>query len=208
MMPSSHGSIAETPQGAPQQAEASAAEPAPTSDYDEWEMEERLRHLDRVYARSPLSGPLSRSGSYQFRIDAQHSPIPREQPVAKQPTGPGPSWLARLGRLILGLGLSVTVCGGCLMMWAQYGARPDLMPIGIPIAVVGQILLLLGLVSQFDSAGRESRQTAEPIRNRPPLPIGNTNYRFDDGPNASPQLTDLAARLEELSRKLDNREER
>jgi hypothetical protein len=208
MMPSSHGCPVGTPSRESEQAEKPAPEPPPTSDYDEWEMEERLRHLDRVYARNPLNGPLSRSESPQFRIDAQHAPIPRQQPVAPHPTSSGPGWLARLGRLALGLGVSVTVCGACLMIWSHYGARPDLMPLGIPIAVAGQVLLLLGLVTQFDSTGRESRPAPEPTRTRPPLPIGNTNYRFDDGPDVSPQLTDLAARLDELTRKLEEREER
>ncbi len=76
------------------------------------------------------------------------------------------------------------------------------MPMGIPIAVVGQVLLLLGLVFQFDSTGKASRQTPEPVRSRPTLPTDNPNYRLDNGPD--PQLTDLAARLDELTRKLDN----
>ena len=197
MMSPSPGRPGESPSGT-EQAKPSA------SDYDEWEMEERLRHLDRLYARAPSKGPLSHSESGQFRIDAQHTSVPREQPAAALPTEQGPSWLARIGRLALGIGLSVTVCGGCLMAWAHYGARPDLMPMGIPIAVVGQILLLVGLVFQFDSAGKASRQAPEPVRSRPTLPMDNTNYRLDDGPTTSLQLTDLAARLDELTRKLDN----
>lgn len=207
MMPSSHGSLGPPSEREAEEDKRPASEPAPTSDYDEWEMEERLRHLDRMYARSPLGGPITRSGSHHFRIDTQHSPVPREQPVAAPPPELGPSWLVRLGRLGLAFGLSVTVCGASLMIWAHYGARPDLMPMGIPIAVVGQILLLLGLVLQFDSPARESHKAVEPTRTRPTLSIGDSDYRFDDGPGGSPQLTDLAARLDELSRKLDNRGE-
>ena len=206
-MPSSHGSLGPPPDKASEQPQNRTTEPAPKSDYDEWEMEERLRHLDRMYARSPQSGPLPRSNSYQIRIDAGHAPIPREQPVAAPPQQQGPSWLARLGRLGLAFGLSITVCGACLMIWAHYGARPDLMPMGIPIAVVGQILLLLGLVLQFDSPARETREASEQARPRAALPSGNTSYRFDTAPDSSPQLTDLAARLDELARKLDNRGE-
>lgn len=206
-MPSSGGSVGPPPEKEPEQPKKLTPEPAPKSDYDEWEMEERLRHLDRMYARSPLRGPLPRSDSYQIRIDAQHAPIPRERPVAAPPQQQGPSWLVRLGRLGLAFGLSITVCGACLMIWAHYGARPDLMPMGIPIAVVGQILLLLGLVLQFDSPARETREVAEPVPPRATLPSGNTSYRFDNAPDSSPQLTDLAARLDELARKLDNRGE-
>ena len=207
MMPSSIG----TPESSPRDTEEtndSNPNPAPVTDYDEWEMEERLRHLDRIYARSPLKGPLSLSDSSYFRVDSQHAPVPREQPVAPpQPAQTAPSLLARLGRLALGFGLSVTVCGGCLMIWAHYGARPDLMPLGIPIAVVGQIFLLFGLVLQFDSPARESSQTPKPSQNQPTLPLGNSIYRFDNAPSSSPDLTDLAARLDELSRRLDNHDE-
>ncbi len=205
MMPSSDGRPAETPQEEPQEAGPSIAKPPPTSDYDEWEMEERLRHLDRVYARNPLSGPLSRSGTPQFRIDSQHPPVPREQPVRVRPAEARPSWLARLGRLGLGLGLAITVCGACLMIWAHHGGRPDLMPIGVPIAVAGLVLLLVGLVFQFDEATDKPHPAAKAPRGQYPLSMGDTSVRFDAGPDGSPQLTDLAARLDELSRKLDDK---
>ena len=209
MMPSSNGNRDGTPTQT-ENANESPPDSAPVSDYDEWEMEERLRHLDRLYARNPLRGPLTQSESNHFRIDARHAPIPREQPASTaQPTEPEPepSWLVRIGRLALGLGLSITVCGACLAIWAHHGARPDLMPLGIPIAVVGQILLLLGLVFQFDSTAKKPRLAPAPAPTRPTLPTGNTFYRFDDGPDPSPQLTELAARLDELSRRLDNRGE-
>ncbi len=206
-VPSSHGSVTEHPVAASGEAKPSAAESPPVSDYDEWEMEERLRHLDRVYARTPLRGPLSQSGSHQFRIDSQHTAVPREQVVIQRLPESRPSWIARLGRLGLGLGLSITVCGGCLMAWAHYGARPDLMSMGIPIAVVGQVFLLIGLVLQLDSSATRPQPTESP-RPRLPIPLGDSNIRIDDGPGTSPQLQDLAARLDELSRKLDDKGDR
>ena len=179
----------------------------PVSEYDEWEMEERLRHLDRIYARSSHSGPLYSPSGNQFRIDAGHSPLSPGLVRDAAPSERKPGRLVRFGRGVFALGLAVTVCGGCLAGWGYFGARPDLLPLGIPIAVAGQILLLFGLVLQYDSSPDESPATSQPPRSRPQYSKGDTNYRFDEGPNTSPQLTDLAARLEELSRRLDERDE-
>lgn len=204
----SYGKVLEPPHGPSEDAGPSTVESGPRSDYDEWEMEERLRHLDRIYARSPLSGPLSSSTSPQFRIDSMHRSVPRNRPVAAPPAEPRLSGLARFGRVVLGLGLAVTVCGGCLMAWGNYGARPDLLPMGIPIAVAGQILLLAGLVLQLDSPTSAPRPAAKSVRSRRRDITGDANLRFDSIPDATRQLTALAARLDELSRKFEDREER
>ncbi len=207
-MPSSHGQASERPDNLPRKdAKGNIDEPPPASDYDEWEMEERLRHLDRIYARSVSSGPLYSPSGNQFRIDAAHSPLPRERARDAAPSGPSPGRLVRFGRGVFALGLAITVCGGCLAGWGYFGARPDLLPMGIPIAVAGQILLLFGLVLQHDSSPGESPSASQTPRSLSPYSKGDTDYRFDEGPGSSPQLTDLAARLEELSRRLDERDE-
>ncbi len=180
----------------------------PRSDYDEWEMEERLRHLDRIYARSPLSGPLSPSGSQQYRIDSMHGFIRHERPITAPPTEPRLSGLARFGRAVLALGLAVTVCGGSLAAWGHFGARPDLLPMGIPIAAAGQILLLLGLVMQTDSLANTPCPSRKAVRsNRQPM-TGDDQFRLDEADDGTGQLTRLSARLEELSRRFEERDQR
>jgi hypothetical protein len=87
-------------------------------------------------------------------------------------------------------------------------ARPDLLPLGIPIAAVGQVLLLIGLVLQIDSPAPAAGSSAENSPVRRSCSIGDAEFRFDDGSEGSHQLADLAARLEELSRRLEDREER
>ena len=42
-------------------------------------------------------------------------------------------------------------CGGSLLAWGLWTARPELWMLGIPTALVGQVLLLVGLVLQLDS---------------------------------------------------------
>lgn len=209
MLPSSTGRPVEhPPEKVVTEGQTSIPGAPPAHDYDEWEMDERLRHLDRIYARSPARSPLTLSDSRHFRVDLHHASVPREQLLAERPAVRRPGWAARLGLIGIGLGLAITVCGGSLMALAHYGARPDLMPMGIPIAVAGQIFLLLGLVLQLDSSGAAPHGTSNTAGSRPPLPMGNTTLRFDDGPDTPPQLADLAARLEELSRKLEERDER
>ena len=198
----------ESPHEPLEEANPSAVGSPPRSDYDEWEMEERLRHLDRIYARSPLSGPLSPSGSQQYRIDSMHGFMRRERPIAAPPMEPRLSGLARFGRALLAFGLAVTVCGGSLAAWGHFGTRPDLLPMGIPIAAAGQILLLVGLVMQFDSQASAPRPSRKAVRIRRQPMSGDGQFRFDEAGDGTRQLTELSARLEELSRRFEERDQR
>lgn len=200
----SHGAAKETPAEPAREVEPSPVGSPSKSDYDEWEMEERLRHLDRIYARSSAGGPLSGPPRW-FRIDSMHGSIPWQRPLAKSPAAPGPSGLARFGRVILMFGLAITVCGASLAVWGKFGARPDLLPLGIPIAAAGQVLLLVGLVLQSDSQSNTPRAASRTTGGDQRLITGNGNLRIDDADGTS-RLDNLAARLEELSRRFEERD--
>ena len=48
------------------------------------------------------------------------------------------------------LGTMALVCGGALLVWSQVVHRPELWPIGQPIALGGAFVLVLGLALQWD----------------------------------------------------------
>jgi hypothetical protein len=110
--------------------------------------------------------------------------------------------------LALDFGLAVTVSGGSLMAGAHFGARPDLWPLGVPIAIVGLVLLLAGLVFQFDEPDREKSRAADRAYDRIPQPaLGRSRVRFENESDNTSLLKDLAARLDEVTKRLEGREE-
>jgi len=62
---------------------------------------------------------------------------------------------------ILSIGLAVFACGAVLLAWSFIGKRDDLWPIGMPLTLIGQAGLILGLVLQLDGLWSSNRQTAE-----------------------------------------------
>ena len=63
----------------------------------------------------------------------------------------------------MSLGLMSFVCGGVLLAWSFIGHRNDLWGLGMPITLVGQFGLLLGLVLQLDHLWQASRHTADTL---------------------------------------------
>jgi hypothetical protein len=61
---------------------------------------------------------------------------------------------------LLLIGLMGMACGGMLLAWATIGGRPDLWPMGMPIALVGQIVLVVGFVFQMDRLWNDNSLTS------------------------------------------------
>ena len=59
---------------------------------------------------------------------------------------------------MLSLGIMAIVCGGVLLGWSVFSQREDLWTIGLPVALAGQVALLLGLVLQLDRLWHDSRR--------------------------------------------------
>lgn len=60
----------------------------------------------------------------------------------------------------LSLGTMVLVCGAILLLWAVLSDRGELWAIGLPAAIVGQVVLLVGLVLQTDRLWCDNRTAA------------------------------------------------
>ncbi len=145
-----------------------AADPAP---YDGWELDEQLRHIERVLAANRLRGePAAAAGDQETsRADWPHAgapawhvrpaPRPARQPTPRKPARQG--W--GLGLLIgtaLTLGPLAVIGGGALLGWSLLAGRQDLLVFAAPTAMGGQLVVLLGLVLQLNRLTRDSRQAA------------------------------------------------
>ena len=70
---------------------------------------------------------------------------------------------AKMAWAFLALGLMTFVCGAVLIGLSLLQNRPELWTIGVPIALGGHVVLLIGLALQFDRLWLENRQTASSL---------------------------------------------
>lgn len=128
----------------------------------DWSLEAELRGVERLVSSLKTSGKLARQ---PLAIDTPH------ESVAGWHAAPSSS--ARLLRIdgaeppkhlaawtILSLSLALFACGAVLLGWSVVAKRSDLWPVGMPLALLGQAGLILGLVLQLDGLWQTSRKTA------------------------------------------------
>jgi hypothetical protein len=145
--------------------------------YDDWEMDEELRRIERVL-KATCPGEFDPPPPHEekaYRLDAAHgspptaphSPAPKgytfkPKPVHRPAATPteGGVLLAATTWGFLSLGTTAFVCGGILLCWSVVAARPELWTIGMPVGLGGQIALLVGLVLQLDRLWQENRKAA------------------------------------------------
>lgn len=147
-------------------------EPPPIS--DTWELEEQLRHIERVLAVNKLDGKrtaakgAAKGTSRRIRVDAAHAERPKRHARVRRKTRPrrhlpregATSWLPFLTWSLLSLGSMALACGGVLVGWSMATGRDDLWSIGTPIVLVGQLVLLMGFILQLDRLWQHSRDAS------------------------------------------------
>ncbi len=156
------------------QSTTTATVEMPLAADDGWLLDEQVRHLQRRM-HVPLAVPAPTIGDHAAwtseiaQSDLWNSataakPIDRSKRSAARPTSVAskrrPSFTAWA---ILSLGLMSFLCGGVLLVWALVGRRNDLWSLGMPLALVGQFGLLLGLVLQLDHLWQANRRTSETL---------------------------------------------
>jgi hypothetical protein len=215
----------------PRCSEGLSADPpkaAGTPAFDGWEMDEQLRHIGRVLeSGKPMGRRLRDSlGRETVRIDAPHagpadwyarptSPErkPRPQRIVRRSAAGTFLWST------LSLGTASFACGGILLGWSAATGRQELWTIGLPAALVGQIMLLVGLVLQLDRLWHENRaaaaklddvdeqlselKTAATLLGTSQGPAAGVFYSHFAG-GASPQLllTDLKSQIDLLAMRI------
>jgi hypothetical protein len=118
--------------------------------YDPWELNERLRHFQRVLHASPpvrqaMPGSNVRWDLPSVCVEAEDPPQPARL-------------LAFVSWSIMGLGVGVFACGAALVGLSLVNGRSDLWRLGLPTVLAGQFALLLALALQLAGhyAGRQA----------------------------------------------------
>lgn len=207
--------------------DASLWEMQPTADLDlEWELGDDARAAERLYRNLSSHGNFDLShgtGSHQVFAHA-HSPTNHWHAGAHGPRGLSPLATAprgvssaQRGILVLSwtalcLGLMALMCGSALLAWAYFAGRGELWAIGIPITVVAQVGLIVGLILQLDGLWHSHRQNAEALSTldyrlsdlRQPTSMLNTSHSTSSQAVSNPQkmLEDVKGQLDILTMKM------
>jgi hypothetical protein len=226
---------APAPGGSAAAADGSLADDVPAQPPldDDWEMQQQLQHIDRILNRNQdrTGRPQPERDGAFARLDpphelpgAGHLPAAAETaapvPAKKQSAGPADAVLAAAVWLALSLGITALMCGGILLGGSVLGGRAELWSIGMPIAVVGQIALVLGLILQLDRIWHNHLSTAEKLSDvgrqihdlkAATAMLGTTHCspasafyaHYSGGANPQMLLADLKGQLDLLAVKLD-----
>lgn len=193
------------------------------ADYDGWELDEQLHHIQRLLQAANDEG-LSRSNNPDGREAVRFDPPVATNRSDKTRKSVGGNRVAGfLTWLALALGTTGFVCGGILLAWSLVAERRELWDVGLPVALVGQIALLVGLVLQIDRLWRDNREAAAKLDDVDEqihelktattlLGVGQGPgsaafyTHFAGGANAQLLLTDLKGQLDLLAMKIADSE--
>jgi len=148
---------------------------APLSSFDTWELEEQLRHVDRILSGARFA-TTHVPKSVTEKCDETKSPSPPLAPQPRRSTA-----RARAAWAIVAAGAVALACGITLLCAGAFISRPGWQSLGLPITLLGQVALLLGMMLQLDLVWQGKRETASKL------------YRFQK------RLVDLEALADELS---------
>lgn len=134
---------------------------------DDWELEADLRGVERLLGTLKASGlpPHSQAARLPPENPRDDLTLNRLHGAHDQGAGWHASVPARprshsLAWGILAISLATFACGAVLLGWSFAADRSDLWPIGLPLALIGQAGLIIGLMLQLDGLWQSSRHTA------------------------------------------------
>jgi len=199
--------------------------------FDDWELDEQLRHIERVLRTAKARARQADTGQQRqvMRYDAAHAgpptwhiPLAERQRQRRPDAIPAGKSRGLLWSMVTSLVLSVGTIGVVAAAACWDGRWPKDVPnfgasVG-PVAAMGQIALLVGLVLQIDRLWRHSHQTVAKLdlvdaqlheiktnttllgANQSPASIFYTHLAH--GAGAQLLLTDLKSQLDLLAMKI------
>ena len=136
----------------------------PNTCFDDWELEEQLHDIGRALRVARCD----RRESMRFdrphaELSGWHPPATKRSDKRRKTGRENRSAASPLTWFSLAVGTIGFVCGGVLMGWSLAAERPELWTIGLPAALAGQIVLLIGLVMQLDRMRRDGHRSASKL---------------------------------------------
>ena len=128
----------------------------PRPDFEDWDLEPDIRSAQRLMASLKQSAPEKILAPSPAAIPAPERITPKE-PLAPAERSGTLAWAC------LSLGVMTLACGGVLIGWSLAADRADLWSLGLPLAVVGQAGLVIGLLLQLDGLWQSSKKTEQTL---------------------------------------------
>ena len=154
----------------------SSSESAPSPAVEGWdevnvELEQELQAANRLVhsLRTTLGSPQPEPGDGFSCLDLPHASQPLHlEPMSaarQDPTQPTvakrkPSWLVWTA---ISVGMMVFFFGAVLLIWGYAAGRSELWNLGMPFALGGQAVLLIGLLLNVESIWKSSQQASETL---------------------------------------------
>jgi hypothetical protein len=136
---------------------------APLSN-DDWTLEAEVRGVQRLVGSMKSHSAIAVHMPHAAPATWHSAPPPSSpEPSAASPWVTPPLRSHTAAWTILSLGLATFACGAVLLGWSLVAQREDLWPVGMPLALIGQAGLVLGLVLQLDGLWHTNRSTAEAL---------------------------------------------
>jgi hypothetical protein len=173
------------PEQASSEASVASASSFPPAGMTDWDAEAELRRIERKLRDSLRQRKQENAtADRRLRLDAAHPDVrpskqeklirPKAKKIAmkgrtlrtdipkakKTAVAKSSSLLAFLTWSVIFLGITALLGGGIALGCSLYGDRPDFWNFGLPFAIGGQIVLLVGLVMQLDRLWRDNRAAA------------------------------------------------
>ncbi|HEY2837588.1 MAG TPA: hypothetical protein VGJ26_00450 [Pirellulales bacterium] len=137
---------------------------APLSSFDTWALEEQLKHVDRI-----LSGARFKTEVRPEHTDAP-SPVPaprakiwKKRSANNAKAGAPTTIRMRLAWTIVALGAAALATGICMLCGGALLGHARWQSFGLPITLLGQVALLLGMMMQLDLVWHGKRETASKL---------------------------------------------
>lgn len=111
-----------------------------------WQVNQQLRHAEQV-VQSGRRRQLPTG--QQLRIDEPARTAPPSEPAAVESAGAEESMMTTFAWFVICAGVTALTCGSVLMAMSFYQERPELWQLGLPIMIIGQVALVLGMGLQL-----------------------------------------------------------
>jgi hypothetical protein len=210
----------------PGDAETERSDPFRAAQWSaEWDFDEELAEADRMLRRAGVPRPkflLRRAGEQCRPTAIERVDLPPPVPKLKLRFAPRPARnknLPILPRLMADLGVVGFLTGVTMLVWSFVVGQAPLWQCGLAVAMGGQVILVAGLVAQFDYFRRSHREADQNLSNvdKQLTELRQATTRLSNSPDdsgrsfyvhmaegASPHilLADLKGQLDTLAQRL------